>query len=490
MQKMKKRSIGLNAILNGLRSVLNIIFPVITFPYVSRILLVKGIGVYNFSNSIVSYFSLVAALGISTYAIREGTKLRENKSKITQFASQIFTINMWSTAIAYLLLFLCLILFSKLHSYVSCILIFSLQILFTTVGTEWVYQIYEDYSYITIRSIIFQIISLILLFVFVRSPQDYLKYAAITVFSTVGSNVLNFIHARKYCHLHLVWHVNWKIHLAPIIILFFANVANMIYVNSDITLLGLMKDNYVVGIYSVSSKVYQIVKTLISAVLIVTVPRLALLFGKHRMGEYKGILVKLSNILVLLVLPASTGLFMLAREVVLIISGSKYLRSVNSLRILCFAYIFSILAWILSDCVLIPAKREKYVLRSMSVSAILNIIINLVFIPSWNENAAAFSTVLAEICMFVVNYHYAKDIVKDVFMSSTLLHTFISSVIGCAGIILVCVLCDFSFQSLILKTIFSVILSVIIYGSVLVFFKNEFAISMLNRVKMILKDKL
>lgn len=490
MQKMKKRSIGLNAILNGLRSVLNIIFPVITFPYVSRILLVKGIGVYNFSNSIVSYFSLVAALGISTYAIREGTKLRENKSKITQFASQIFTINMWSTAIAYLLLFLCLILFSKLHSYVSCILIFSLQILFTTVGTEWVYQIYEDYSYITIRSIIFQIISLILLFVFVRSPQDYLKYAAITVFSTVGSNVLNFIHARKYCHLHLVWHFNWKIHLAPIIILFFANVANMIYVNSDITLLGLMKDNYVVGIYSVSSKVYQIVKTLISAVLIVTVPRLALLFGKHRMGEYKGILVKLSNILVLLVLPASTGLFMLAREVVLIISGSKYLCSVNSLRILCFAYIFSILAWILSDCVLIPAKREKYVLRSMSVSAILNIIINLVFIPSWNENAAAFSTVLAEICMFVVNYHYAKDIVKDVFMSSTLLHTFISSVIGCAGIILVCVLCDFSFQSLILKTIFSVILSVIIYGSVLVFFKNEFAIFMLNRVKMILKDKL
>ncbi len=487
---MKKRSIGFNAILNGLRSVLNIIFPIITFPYVSRILLVKGIGVYNFSNSIVSYFSLIAALGISTYAIREGAKLRENKRKITQFASQVFTINMWSTFLAYLLLFVCLMLFSKLHSYAFCILIFSLQIFFTTIGTEWIYQIYEDYSYITIRSIIFQIISLILLFIFVRGPQDYLKYAAITVFSTVGSNILNFIHARRYCHIHLVWHFNWRIHLVPIIILFFANIANMIYVNSDITLLGLMKDNYVVGIYSVSSKVYQIVKTLISAVLIVTVPRLALLFGKHRMGEYKGILIKLSNILILLVLPASTGLFMLAREVVLIISGSKYLRSVNSLQILCFAYIFSILAWILSDCVLIPARREKYVLRSMSTSAVLNIIINLILIPSWNEYAAAFSTVLAEMCMFIINYHYAKDIVRDIFMSSTLLHTFISSIIGCVGIILVCVLCDFSFQSLIIKTIFSVILSIIMYGGVLLFLKNKFAIVMLNRAKMILKDRL
>ena len=484
---MKERSIRLNALLNGLRSVLNILFPVITFPYVSRVLSVKGIGIYNFSNSIVSYFLLIAGLGINTYAIREGAKLRENQSKITQFASQIFTINILSTGLAYLFLFICLIIFSKLHSYLLCILIFSLQIFFTNIGTEWLYQIYEDYSYITVRSIIFQILSLILLFTFVRGPQDYFKYAAITVFSAVGSNILNFIHARQYCHIQLVWHFDWKIHLGPIIILFFANI---IYVNSDITVLGLMKNNYVVGIYSVSSKVYQIIKTLIAAILIVTIPRLAMLFGKHRMGEYKDILIKLSNILILLALPASTGLFMLAREVVLIISGPKYLRSINSLQILCFAYIFSILAWILSDCVLIPAKREKCVLKSMSTSAVLNVVINVILIPFWNENAAAFSTVLAEMCMFIVNYHYAKDIVKDVFISKTLLHTFISSIIGCIGIVIICILCNLSFQSLIIKTILSIILSVIMYGAILILLNNKFAVAMLNRAKMILKDKL
>ena len=215
-----------------------------------------------------------------------------------------------------------------------------------------------------------------------------------------------------------------------------------------------------------------------------------MLFGKQKMGEYKDILIKLSNTLVLLALPASTGLFMLAREVVLIISGPKYLRSINSLQILCFAYIFSILAWILSDCVLIPAKREKYVLRSMSASAILNIVINIILIPSWNENAAALSTVLAEFSMFVVNYHYAKDIVKDIFISKTLLHTFTSSIIGCAGIVLICVLCNLSFRSLIIKTIFSVVLSVIMYGAILVLLNNKFAISILDRIKIILRDKL
>lgn len=487
---MKQKSITLNAFLNGLRSILNILFPLITFPYVSRILTVNGIGIYNFSNSIVSYFLLIAALGISTYAVREGAKLRDNKQKIQQFASEVFTINICSTIVAYLLLFICLFLFSKLHSYVLCILVFSLQIFFTTIGTEWIYQIYEDYTYITVRSVIFQIISTFLLFIFVRSSNDYLNYAAITVFSAVGSNILNFIHARQYCKIHVVFHFNWKIHLIPILIIFGANIANMIYVNSDITLLGLMRNSYVVGIYSVSSKVYQLVKTLIASLLIVTVPRLAMLFGKKKTREYKSILSKLTNTLLIMVLPASVGLFMLSKEVVLIISGAKYLRATNSLQILCFAYIFSILAWILTDCVLIPAKREKYVLISMSSSAIINIVLNIILIPFWDENAAAFSTVLAELCMFVVNYHYAKDLVRGVFLSKAFFKNFTTSLIGCVGIILICWLCDISWNSMILKTIFSVVLSIIIYTIILLLLHNDIAVNILKNIKEIIKNKI
>ena len=125
---MKNRSLGLNAFLNGLKSILNLLFPLITFPYVSRVLGVKGVGIYNYSNSIVSYFLLIAALGISTYAIREGAKYRDNKEQINKFASEVFTINIWSTLVSYVLLLACLVIFTNLHDYISCILIFSIQI--------------------------------------------------------------------------------------------------------------------------------------------------------------------------------------------------------------------------------------------------------------------------------------------------------------------------------------------------------------------------
>ena len=158
---MKKKSLGLNAFLNGLRSVLNLIFSLITFPYVSRVLTVRGIGIYNFSNTYISYFILISGLGIGTYAVREGAKYRDNQNQINNFVSEIFSINIISTILAYLLLIVSLLIFGNLQNYISCIIIFSLQILFTTLGTEWVYTIYEDYSYITIRSIIFKIISII-----------------------------------------------------------------------------------------------------------------------------------------------------------------------------------------------------------------------------------------------------------------------------------------------------------------------------------------
>lgn len=480
---MKEKSLAVNAFLNGFRSVLNILFPLITFPYVSRRLTVTGLGIYNFSNSFVSYFLLIAALGIGTYSVREGAKYRNDTKKLSQFASEVFTINIYSTFIAYVLLFLCLLLFNKMHNYVVCILVFSLQIFFTTIGTEWIYQIFEEYTYLTIRSIIFQFLSIILLFLFVKTPTDYLNYAAITVFSTVGSNILNFMAARKLCHVKIVFHFNVKKHLKPILIIFGASIATVIYVNSDVTLLGLMKSNYVVGIYSVSAKVYQMIKALIASLLIVTVPRLAMLFGRNRINEYKGILTKLTNILVIMVLPASVGLFMLSREIVLIISGEKYLRAVNSLRILCFAYIFSILAWILTDCVLIPAKRERKVLISTSFSAIINIILNITLIPYWDENAAAISTVLAEACMLFVNYYYSKDLIKDVFISKKLRQNFLTSFVGCLGIILVCWLCDIGWNSIILKVLSSILLSIIMYTAILVLARNEFANSILKKFK-------
>lgn len=488
--KMKKKSLGINAFLNGLRSILNLLFPLITFPYVSRVLSVSGIGIYNFSNTYISYFILIAGLGIATYAVREGAKYRENKKDITEFSNQVFSINMIATVVAYLLLLVSLILFKNLNNYISCILIFSLQILFTTLGTEWLYTIYEDYSYITIRTILFKIVSIILLFLLVKTPKDYLVYAAITVFANVGSNLLNFIHARSFIKVQLTTKINWKKHLKPILVIFASALAVTIYVSSDTTILGLLKGNYAVGIYSTSVKIYQMAEGLLSAILTVTIPRLAFLWGQRKTKEYNNVLAGVVNTLSILVFPAVIGLIMLSKEVVLIIASKKYLPSVNSLRIISWAIIFSIFAWIFSDCVLIPAKRENLVLRNTIVTAVENIILNFILIPFMSYDGTSLSTVIAECTVMIMNGYSCWDIIKPIILKKDTLKNLLDSIIGCVGIVVVCLLCDFGFESMILKTIFSVVLSVIMYGAILVLLGNKNAYSMLDRAKIILKSKL
>ncbi|GIP67015.1 flippase [Lactobacillus helveticus] len=487
---MKKKSLGLNALLNGLRSAINLIFPLITFPYISRVLSVSGIGIYNFSNTYVYYFILLAGLGIATYAVREGAKYRNQKEKIEEFVSQVFSINMIATIIAYLLLFLSLVIFKSLSNYVTCILIFSLQILFTTLGTEWIYTIYEDYAYITIRSIAFKILSIILLFILVRKPSDYLWYATITVLVAVGSNILNFIHARSFINIRLTLNTKWRYHLKPIMIIFASAVAVTIFTASDTTILGILKNDYAVGIYSTSVKIYQITEGLLSAILTVTIPRLAMLWGQKRRSEYNDVLTRVINTLGILVLPASVGLIMLSREVVLIIAGYKFLPSVNSLRIITWAIIFSIFSWIFSDCVLIPVKRESEVLRNTLVTATINVILNFILIPSMSYDGTALSTVIAEFSVMIMNGYSCRDIIKPIIFKRDTLKNLFESIIGCIGIVIVCLLCQWGWHSMIWKTVFSVVLSVPMYGAILVLLGNEIATSMLKNVLNVVKSKL
>ena len=477
----KVKSIKINAFLNGLRSVLNLIFPLITFPYVSRVLSVNGMGIYNFSNTYISYFILIAGLGINTYAVREGAKFRRDEEKIRSFSNQLFSINIISTVIAYLLLILTLILFHSLSNYVSCILIFSLQILFTTIGTEWLYIIYEEYAYITIRSIIFKIFSIALLFILVKTPNDYLIYAGITVFAGVGSNILNYIHAKSFVSIKFTLKINWNYHLKPILIIFAATVATTIYVYSDNTILGLLKGDYDVGIYSIAVKIYTIAQSLLTAILTVTIPRLAFLYGQKLMVEYKKLLRQVTDMLVILALPAATGLMMLSKEIVLLIASEKYLPSVTSLRIISWAIIFSIFSWFFSDCVLIPAKRESYIFKSTLITAILNIILNLLLIPHGSYNAAALCTVISEFLVMILNGYFCRDIIGPIIFSKSSMSNVCTSILGCVGIIVTCRLIMQITNSFILVIILSVIISGIIYFAILIILRNAIVINYIKQ---------
>ena len=213
-----------------------------------------------------------------------------------------------------------------------------------------------------------------------------------------------------------------------------------------------------------------------------------MLMGQKRLIEYNKVLSNVINTLSILVLPASVGLMMLSKDVVLIIAGNKYADSVKSLCIITWAIIFSIFSWIFTECVLIPAKREKKVLQNTIITAIINVILNFILIPSLSYDGTSLSTVIAEFVVMVLNGWACWDIIKPIILSKTVWKNLVSSITGCIGIVVICLLCDYGWNNLFFKLIFSIVLSVFIYGSILLLLKNQIVMDIFKQIKRV-KEK-
>ncbi|AVK50122.1 hypothetical protein AXY43_20190 [Clostridium sp. MF28] len=473
------KSLKKNAVLNIVKQICQVLFPLITVPYVSRVLSAENYGRYNFANSIISYFSLIAALGITNYAIREGARVRDNKEEFEKFSSEIFTINCWSTMVSYFFLFGILIVSEKLHSYTMLILIQSLVILFTTAGVDWINSIYEEFTYITIRYIIIQCLSVVAMLMIVHNESDYILYALITVCANAGANLMNIIHVRKYVKLRFTFKPNLKKHMLPMLLLFCNTIAVTIYVNSDATMLGILVSDQAVGIYSLVAKVYTIVKQLLSAILIVTLPRFSVYLGNNDIDKYNCLLKKVFNALISILLPAIVGLFMLSEHIINILGGTEYQDGYIALKILSIGLMFAILAYFYSGCILLPYKKEKNFLIATIMGALANIVINFIVIPRYSYIGASSTTVLAELIVFAFCWYYSRKLVQVKFDRKVLLSVGIS----CIAIIIICHFTTIKLGVGILPGIVSIALSGISYLLIMLLFKNEIVMQFIRSIK-------
>lgn len=403
------KSVAKNAIYSGIRTVSTMLFPLVTYPYVTRVLLADNLGKVDFSISLVSYFVLIAGLGISNYATREGARVRNDSAALDRFASEVFTINMASTLVSYALLIVLLAVWPLLHGYATLIALQSITILGTTIGVEWLYTLSEDFGYITARTLVMQIASAVLLFLLVKTSDDYLVYAAITVFSAVGANVFNWLRSRRYATIRIVWGFDVRHHLLPMLVLFGNALAVSIYINIDVTLLGVLRSDYEVGLYSVSVKIYKLVKQLLNAIVMVSIPRLSLYLGNGDEQHYHGLLCSVLHALLITVLPAILLLCLLSNYVVLIVGGESFLPAARSLRFLCLALAPAVFAAFAVNSVLLPNRAEKLILRSTVVGAISNLLLNLLAIPQLGASGAALTTGVAEFLVFAAAVWYGRD---------------------------------------------------------------------------------
>ena len=471
-------SIKKNFIINGTKIFFNLLFPIITFPYISRILGPIGIGKITFVTSIINYFLLFTNLGIPLYGIREIARTRENKVNLSKSFSEILFLNIITTIFGIIIFFIFLKL-NLLGNEINLFKIMSLNIFFTFIGVEWYFQGIENYTYITKRSILFKIISIILIFIFIKRKEDIIIYAEILVFALVGSNILNFFKAKKEVIISFK-NLNVKKHLRPILTIFSMNIAISIYTNLDSVMLGYRSNEYTLGIYSSANKIILLILSIITSLGSVILPRISNYIINKREKELKEILENVFSFLIAISISCVIGIYFTATEIIKIFSGNEFIAAVKTMKILSLIILFVAFSNFIGIQILYPQGKEKKVLYSVIGGAVVNFSLNWLLIPKYAENGAAIATVIAEgivlLIQLFLGYKYlnfriitlenCKFILANIFMS-----------IG-----LVLITNYFVNDNIIFSLLIKIITGILVYIFSLIILKENFTIKYLKKI--------
>ena len=428
------KSIKFNFIMNFILTVSNFLFPLIIFPYVSRVLLPEGTGKVAFALSIVSYFTLFASFGVATYGIRAIAQVRDDKDRLSKTMHELLFINIISMIIVYIALVIAISVVPKFAMEKELFWVTSLFVIFTIIGIEWLYKGLEKYQYITIRTIVFKIASLFLVFLFVKEKSDYIIFAFISIFAIVGSGVLNLINSRKLINYILYSEYEFKKHLKPMFVLFLTSMAIAIYTSLDEGLLGLLSSPEQVGYYNAAVRVKGILFTLITSLGVVLLPRLSYYVENHMETEFHEALAKSTNFII--VIAASVVIFftLFAKETILILAGENYVASIIPLQIVVWALILSAITNILGIQILLPLKKDKQLLFSVLCAATVDVIANFLLVPKLAAVGTALSVIAAELSVLIVQIIILRQYIKILF-SGLQLHKIIIALliaIACA----------------------------------------------------------
>ena len=401
------KSLSSNAVFNFIKTLCGLLFPVITFTYSVRVLGAEGVGQVNFTNSIVTYFSMLAMLGMNSYGTREAAKLRDSPDLLGCFVHEALAINAVTTILAYAFFLLAICAVPRLRSYRTLLLIFSAAIPLQSMGMEWLYQAMEEYRYIAVRSICFQIGALAALFVFVQKPEDIPAYALIHMLARSGPYFLNFFHARKYVRFRRYEEYNIRRHLRPLLWLFAMVLSIELYTVLDKTMLGFLQGDAAVGRYTAAVKVNGITNSIITSLGFVLIPRLSYYIGRKETAKLEKLVIRAYNYAFLLSVPCVVGLFCLSKEIILLLCGEEFLSAAFTMRIMTpivFVIPFSVVT---NLQLFVPMNEEKRIVASTCVGACINLTCNAILIPRYAENGAAIGTVFAETAVTAVCFYNA-----------------------------------------------------------------------------------
>lgn len=388
------------------------IFPLMVYPYVSRVLGVSNIGACNFVDSIIEYFTIISMMGMNTIGIREIAKCKNDKAKLDRTFSRLFSLNTISTLFAVVALILATIFIPKLANYKELLYIGIGKLLFNYLLINWFFQGLENFKYIAIRTILIKLIFVVLVFMFVRNPNDTNLYYFLIFITIAGNALVNIWYAKKIVKFNFTFHIP-KTLLMSFIMLGAYWLMNSMYSTFNVAYLGFVTNDAEVGYYTTANKLLLVIMTLFTTVTSVLLPRISNVLSSgttNSMNQAKELINKAINALLLFAVPLIIFVLFFSKTIIAIMAGRGYENAIFLLQIM--APLFFLIGYdqIIVLQTLLPLNKDVIILRNSTMAAVIGIISNVILVHKLGSIGSAIVLILAEMMVLITSQLSVKKI--------------------------------------------------------------------------------
>jgi len=373
---------------------------------------------------------ILSSLGISTYAVREVSRLKSDEYNQIHCTMEILGLHMILTIGAYIAVGLMYFFVPRINANGDIFLIMSIPIIFNVIGAVWFFQAREDFKFILVRSLVVKVISLASLFMFVRDSGDVVAYAVILAFADAFNNLLNFMRLRKIIKSRRVSFSGMRFirHLRPTVTIFAMSFVISLYIDLPPIFLGFVSGDDSVGYYVTASKLTKVILTMVTALGTTLLPRMSHYFASGNMVKFRELEQTGLQFVIGVTLPVSVALMVIAPEVIVCFTGVEFEPSINVLRIISPTIMIIGIAGIVGFQSLYPQGKESVIIASAIAGFVLSTILNIVLTPSMSQDGAAVAYLVAELTVTLSMIVFGRKYIKSRYVNKSVMIYIISTV--------------------------------------------------------------
>jgi len=407
-------SITYNFIMNAALSVSSFLYPLITYPYVTRVLGAEYYGKVVFASYVATWVSMFAQLGIPTYGIRACAACRNDKAKLRKTVLEILTLNVITALLVYAVFILTLFLVPRFRQDPALFLIITIPVLLNAFGADWFYKGLEEYGYVAARDTLFRVLSIIVLFLTMHTRADYRIYGVMIAVADGGPGIMNFLRLRKQLggfsdgQAADTARIDWQQHVKPVLTFFMLSVAISIYTSMDVVMLGFLSSDTQVGYYGAATRMKALAVSFVTALGGVLMPRVSNYLAEGKEQEFRELVKKNFSFVLLVSVPMMVFLAGAADQVIFLLSGTDFAGAVLPMQVISVTIVMIALTNVMGMQILVPSGREKLTTVSTIWGACVNLVVNLLMIPKFGAMGAVIGTVLAELTVLAVQTFFLR----------------------------------------------------------------------------------